>query len=229
MMVRTCIAWRLVVIAAGCLASLTAVPLWAESTPRELATNAIQEYRAALDEEDRTRRTDGFRRAYLLFEKASASIDSPTADLLANLGNAAAQSQQPGKAVVAYRRALLIDPQHRRAQTNLNVVRQQLPEWARYQPPASLIDSLFFWNRVFGRETVQSIAAVAFLIAALLVAASIRGQQPILRNLAVLPLVAWLVLLGSTLSVVGYVALDMVWRASLADYLARRRARKSQR
>ena len=42
------------------------------------------------------------------------------------------------------------------------------------------------------------------------------------------PLLLGCLLLGSTLSIVGYVALDIIWRASLADYLARRRSRKSR-
>lgn len=43
------------------------------------------------------------------------------------------------------------------------------------------------------------------------------------------PMLLGCLLLGSTISVIGYVALDMVWRASLADYLTRRRERKRQR
>ncbi len=42
------------------------------------------------------------------------------------------------------------------------------------------------------------------------------------------PMLLGCLLLGSMLSLVGYVALDLFWRASLADYLARRRSRKSQ-
>jgi len=41
------------------------------------------------------------------------------------------------------------------------------------------------------------------------------------------PMLLGCLLLGSTLSVIGYVTLDIFWRASLADYLARRRSRKS--
>ncbi|MBT8080214.1 MAG: DUF2062 domain-containing protein [Gammaproteobacteria bacterium] len=43
------------------------------------------------------------------------------------------------------------------------------------------------------------------------------------------PMLLGCVLLGSTISVLGYVALDIFWRLSLADYLARRRARKLQK
>jgi uncharacterized protein (DUF2062 family) len=40
------------------------------------------------------------------------------------------------------------------------------------------------------------------------------------------PLSVGCLLLGSVLSLVGYVALDLLWRASLADYLAKRRRRR---
>ena len=40
------------------------------------------------------------------------------------------------------------------------------------------------------------------------------------------PMVLGCVLLGSVAAFVGYVALDLLWRASIADYLARRRKRK---
>ena len=40
------------------------------------------------------------------------------------------------------------------------------------------------------------------------------------------PLLLGSVLLGSLLALVGYVVLDLVWRASIADYLARRRRRR---
>jgi uncharacterized protein (DUF2062 family) len=42
------------------------------------------------------------------------------------------------------------------------------------------------------------------------------------------PLLVGCLLLGSLLSLIGYIALDLLWRASLADYVAaRRRRRKS--
>jgi uncharacterized protein (DUF2062 family) len=40
------------------------------------------------------------------------------------------------------------------------------------------------------------------------------------------PMVLGCVLLGSISAFVGYVALDLLWRASIADYLAARRKRK---
>ena len=40
------------------------------------------------------------------------------------------------------------------------------------------------------------------------------------------PLTLGCILLGALLSLVGYIALDLLWRASIADYLEKRRARR---
>jgi uncharacterized protein (DUF2062 family) len=40
------------------------------------------------------------------------------------------------------------------------------------------------------------------------------------------PLILGCVLLGAILSLLGFVALDLLWRASISDYLARRRKRR---
>lgn len=43
------------------------------------------------------------------------------------------------------------------------------------------------------------------------------------------PLVLGCLLLGAVVALVGYVGLDLLWRASISDYLARRRKRESAR
>ena len=40
------------------------------------------------------------------------------------------------------------------------------------------------------------------------------------------PLILGSVLLGAILALVGFIALDLLWRASISDYLARRRQRR---
>ncbi len=42
------------------------------------------------------------------------------------------------------------------------------------------------------------------------------------------PLILGSLLLGSVLSLLGYIALDLLWRASISDYLAKRRGRKKR-
>lgn len=48
------------------------------------------------------------------------------------------------------------------------------------------------------------------------------------ERLAILwqPLLLGCLLLGTVIATIGYVGLDLVWRASITDYLARRRARR---
>lgn len=169
----------------------------AESDTRETLSRALAEYRESLDNPDRNQRIEGFRRAHLLFQEAVASVHRPSAELLTNLGNAAAISQQPGEAIVAYRQALRVKPNHRRARTNLRVVRSELPEWVRYSVSTDLFDSLFFWNQLYTPRSITLWAALSFVLAALLVAASIRWQQSLLGNLAILPGIAWLVFVVS--------------------------------
>jgi len=41
------------------------------------------------------------------------------------------------------------------------------------------------------------------------------------------PLLVGSMLCGAVTSLIGYIGLDLLWRASLADYLAARRRRKS--
>jgi tetratricopeptide (TPR) repeat protein len=53
----------------------------------------------------------------------SAATRAPKANLYFNLGNAAYRAQQPGRAAVAYERALLIKPDHPEALANLKFVR----------------------------------------------------------------------------------------------------------
>jgi len=43
------------------------------------------------------------------------------------------------------------------------------------------------------------------------------------------PLLLGCLLLGTVAATVGYITLDMLWRASIADYLAKRRAEKAKR
>jgi len=43
------------------------------------------------------------------------------------------------------------------------------------------------------------------------------------------PLLLGSILLGSILSLIGFVSLDLLWRASISDYLARRRKRRRER
>ncbi len=175
------------------------------ATPEQLLDEAVTEYNAALDSTDRDERIQKFRRAELLFTRlaegdgkdASGSIRNT--DLYVNLGNAAMGAKRLGPAILAYRRALQLDPDHHRARQNLAHARTLLPDWVPRPEEGGLLDTFFAWSGRLSLVEFQTLAAIAFLVTAALIAAAIRWRQPVLRNLAVIPAIAWLVLLGAIL------------------------------
>lgn len=172
------------------------------AAPEQLLDEAVQEYREALDSTDHEERVEKFRRAELLFtrlaegdgEKAGDEIQN--ADLYVNLGNAAMGAKRLGPAILAYRRALQLDPDHHRARQNLAHARTLLPDWVPRPEEGGLLDTFFAWTGRLSLAELQFLAAIAFLVTAAMIAVAIRWRQPILRNLALLPGAAWLLLLG---------------------------------
>ncbi len=173
------------------------------ASPQQVLDEAVQEYRAALDSADGDERIEKFRRAELLFARlADGNPDSSAdgirnADLYVNLGNAAMGAKRLGPAVLAYRRALQLDPDHHRARQNLAHARTLLPEWVPRPEEGGLLDTFFAWTGRLSLGELQLLAAIAFLVTAALIAAAIRWRQPVLRNLAIIPGLAWLMLLGT--------------------------------
>jgi len=157
---------------------------------------AIASYRAALDTSERDSRLEGFRNAERLFSRiASGGASNP--ELYTNLGNAALQAERLGSAVLAYRRALAIDPNHPRAVQNLEHVRTLLPAWVPKPERGGLLDSFFFWHKTLARSDRSLGAAIAFAVAALLLAAAIGFGQSTLRTAAILPALVWAALIAS--------------------------------
>ncbi len=170
----------------------------ARSSSQALAEEAIQAYTAALDARQQDLRRAGFRKAELLFSKL-VEQGVQNANLYTNLGNAALQAQDVGRAVLAYRRALRLDPDHPRARQNLAHARGGLPVWVPRPDEGGLFDTFFFWHRTLSRSERALAAALLFAAGAVLLAASIRFGQPIFRNLALLLGAGWLALLASLL------------------------------
>ncbi len=164
----------------------------AETTLRE----AAQRYAVALDSEDRDRRLEGFGRVERLFATVIAQGNA-SADLYANLGNAALQAEHLGRAVLAYRRALLLDPDHARASQNLDHVRSLAPDWVPRPEGAPLFDNFFGWHRTVSSAERAYAAAGAFALAALLFAAGVVSRSVAARNIALLPGLVWIALLAS--------------------------------
>lgn len=175
-----------------------AAPGAAEPTAsaRDRAREAVETYTRALDTADRDARLAAFQRAEHLFaDVAKAGARSP--ELYTDLGNASLLAEDLGAAVLAYRRALLLDPDHPSALQNLAHARSLLPAWVPRPDPPGLWDSFFSWRHALLPATRELAAALCFAAAALLVAASIRWRRAWLRTAALLPGVAWLSLLGS--------------------------------
>ena len=186
----------LVALAASVLLATAGSALADGRSIEDTLAEAIETYTQALHTEQRDPRLEHFRRAARLFASVS-SRGIPTADLYTNWGNAALQAEDLGSAVLAYRRALLLDADHPRALQNLAHARNLLPLWVPRPEAAGLLDSLFFWHRTVSKAMREQLAALCFATVALLVACSIRFRQSTLRNAAILPALAWLAIVAS--------------------------------
>ncbi len=149
-----------------------------------------------MNEADRDTRLAQFQRSKLLFDRIiSEGVHS--ADLYADAGNAALQSEELGQAVLAYRRALRIDPDHPRATQNLQHTRSLLPAWVPRPQPSSAMDTFFFWHRSLALGERNTLAALFFAFGVGMYAAAYRWRKTLLRNGAILCGIVWLGLLGS--------------------------------
>ncbi|MFQ5418541.1 MAG: hypothetical protein ACE5FL_16055, partial [Myxococcota bacterium] len=157
---------------------------------------AIEAYTAAMDTEDRSLRLETFRRSERLFARAIES-GARNAEIYTNLGNAALEGERLGYAVLAYRRALLLDPDHARALQNLDHARGLLPAWVPRPAGAGAFDSFFFWHRTLSVDERHLAAALCFALAVLLAAASIRFESSTPRNVAIIPALVWCALFAS--------------------------------
>ncbi len=187
---------RYVTVLLALLASATTAMGTEDNTAR--VQSAIDQYTAAMECKNRTQRLQSFERAAQLFQQVidgdATHAGVKNAELYVNLGNAALQSERIGSAIVAYRRALELAPHDAQARQNLAYARSLLPDWIRREEGHGLFDSLFFWRSLFTPGQIQICGAACFLVAALLVAIGIWRSQAIVRNLALIPLLAWLVI-----------------------------------
>ncbi|MCP4003629.1 MAG: hypothetical protein GY725_05485 [bacterium] len=165
-------------------------------TAEERLSRALEAYAQGLEEGDRDLRLESFRRAERNF---AAVIDDgvENADLYANRGNSALLGERLGPAVLAYRRALQIDPDHRVARQNLEHARTLLPSWVPHPQPAGVLDTFFFWHRALSPGERTGFAAWAFGAACLLFAGAVFWRRPWLRNLGWIPALFWLAVIVS--------------------------------
>lgn len=183
----------------ACAALICSAPIALHADePADLVTlqRGLAAYASGLDTSERATRLEAFRRAERQFARLLAR-GHRTADLHANLANAALQTDRLGTAVLHYRRALALAPNHSRSLQNLAHARTLLPEWVPRPRQGGILDSFFFWHRTLSRDVRGLAAACSFALAALGIALSLRLGSGAPRNLALLPLTVWVALLGS--------------------------------
>ena len=158
---------------------------------------ALTVYAQALEDPNRDSRIAKFAHAEFGFSKLLES-GAWNAALLTNLGNAALQAEHRGEAVLAYRRALLLDPEASAAIQNLAHVRGLLPSWVPRPDSSEGLQALFFYRKI---PVVQraNLAAGFFVFAAVSLAVSNRRRDGAWRGLALMGGLAWALLLASVL------------------------------
>lgn len=192
----------------ACMLSGCLVALWlgfinpsVAMADEQWVQQAVDEYSAAMETTLRDERIARFSRAEQLFRQVVDSMQAaekqPSTQLLVNLGNAALQAEHTGNAIAAFRQALLQDPNNHQAMQNLAYARSIVPDFVRRDTEQGLVETLFFWKRIYSSQQISLLAAVAFLVAAGMIAMGISSRNSIWRNLAVLPLCIWIILLTS--------------------------------
>ena len=149
---------------------------------------ARSSYQAALGQTDRDRRRSGFAEAEgMLRELCQTYPDRP--ELLADWGNAALLSQEPGRALLASRRALRLDPSLERARRNLSFLREHQPDWLPRPRAGGAADSLLSWAQLWPvpRRHVLLAAALLLVTALLLPWSESPQRRRRLRLLAIAP------------------------------------------
>jgi tetratricopeptide (TPR) repeat protein len=144
-------------------------------------------YARAMAEPARDPRVAAFARAEAIFrEVADARPRCP--DLLADWGNAAVGARDLGQAVLAYRRALALEPDLARARQNLGWLRAQMPSWV----PRGARIGVSIAGPLGERSVAERLlfGALAFAAAALLAAPWGRAPRA-MRAAAVLAALAW--------------------------------------
>jgi len=178
---------------------LVAHPGFADSAaeaPASPLEQALAAYRSAQETNAAADRPAAFARAERLFAAAAAE-DSGSAGLWTNVGTSALQAEHLGTAILAYRRALALDPDHRHAQQNLTHARTLLPSWVPRPEGHGFLDSFLAWQHSMSPGERSGAGALAFLLAAAMLGAALAAGSGALRVFAVLPMIAWGMLVAS--------------------------------
>ena len=156
---------------------------------------ALDVYARALSEPRRDERIALFAEAEGGFASLVAEGTESVA-LYTNLGNAALQAEHPGRAVLAYRRALRLDPEADTARQNLIHARGLLPGWVPRPDPSEGVRPLVFYRTLSPGLRAQA-AAACFAFAGVCLVLSVRRRTGAWRGLAIVAIASWALLLGS--------------------------------
>lgn len=166
-----------------------------EVDPAAQLERALGDYATAQAETDREARIAGFQRAERGFAAVvEGGAESPA--LLTNLGNAALQAGHVGQAVLAYHRALRLDPDEATARQNLAHARSLLPVWVP-RPGGQETRGAVFLDRRIPRPTRWLAGAGCFALAALSLVIAGRDGGGAWRGLAIVSGLAWIGLVAS--------------------------------
>ena len=184
--------WAWILILVGLTPSLSL----AEEEPGKWLEPAIASYRLGMESTERDERLRHFSDSERFFAAACGG-GAGNAECWANLGNAALQAERLGPAILAFRRALILEPGNARAQQNLSHARNLLPDWLPVPAREGVLDSFFFWQRTLSRSARADWAAGGFAFGALLLALALARGLALPRYLGIASLGLWLALLAS--------------------------------
>ena len=157
---------------------------------------ALAAYRAAQETASVTDRPAAFARAERLFA-AAASSGSAGPELWTDFGTAALQAEHLGTAILAYRRALALDPDNRHALQNLAHARTLLPPSVPRPETGGFFDSFLAWQHSMSSAERRGAAALSFLVAATMLGGAFASGSGALRFLSALALFVWGLLVAS--------------------------------
>lgn len=159
------------------------------------ANSAFQQANAAAES---SRAQELYTRAALLYEKIVEQGQVRNAKLFYNLGNACFLTDDLGRAILNYRRALQLDGSDVSIRNNLAFARTRRLDRVAVQTEKRVLQTLFFWHYDFSVKTRFALACLCF--AGLCLAGTLmvwRGRGPATSTVAVLAGVLWLCLLTS--------------------------------
>ncbi len=96
-----------------------------------------------------------------------------------NLGNTFHRLGEHGRAILNFRRALIYDPYHARAEAMLNLTREEVPDRFQSDEGAEILDRLFFWHHEWSFSTKVWVLIVSLGLFWILLGARVFNRFPL--------------------------------------------------